>query len=239
MLEAGQHAHNSYVTLTYDKEPPGGNLSLRDVQLWLKRLRKSVGPVRYFVVGEYGSQNWRPHYHAVLFGLREGLGVERAWGQGYVHCSGVGPESAAYVAGYCLKGAFNESGMRWLGRPGLVPEFARMSRRPGLGVAAAARLVDFYSSQEGSRLQTAVGTVLRYQQQKWPLGRFLRSKVLDGLGIDLEALRKVRQLESAAELRAMSAVELNDLVEHRSFKSLNSGLKAEARAKRMALERKL
>jgi len=65
---------NFFVTLTYNDEflPPYGSLSLRDFQLFMKRLRKaknssSVNPVRFFMGAEYGDYNFRPHYHVLLF----------------------------------------------------------------------------------------------------------------------------------------------------------------------------
>lgn len=51
-------------------------LSKRDIQLWLKSLRKSIdlnfklhgtdNNIRYFIVGEYGPTKYRPHYHGVI-----------------------------------------------------------------------------------------------------------------------------------------------------------------------------
>lgn len=60
-----------FITLTYDDEhlPPGEELSKRDLQLFIKRLRKRNPGIRYFAVGEYGTQKGRPHYHAVIFNL--------------------------------------------------------------------------------------------------------------------------------------------------------------------------
>ena len=56
-----------FVTLTYRRKflPEGGSLSKRDLQLFLKRLRKKDESVkiRYYAVGEYGSQRKRAHYH--------------------------------------------------------------------------------------------------------------------------------------------------------------------------------
>lgn len=48
-------------------------LSKRDIQLFVKRLRKSLSTydkearVKYFVKGEYGDVNYRPHYHGLIF----------------------------------------------------------------------------------------------------------------------------------------------------------------------------
>lgn len=78
MLEAAMQEDNCFVTLTYtDKTLPrttGGlpNLNPRDLQLWLKRLRKAMQPfrLRFYGVGEYGGKTERPHYHVMLFGMK-------------------------------------------------------------------------------------------------------------------------------------------------------------------------
>lgn len=47
-------------------------LYYRDIQLFLKRLRKFVNKnynekIRYYVIGEYGTRSLRPHWHILLF----------------------------------------------------------------------------------------------------------------------------------------------------------------------------
>lgn len=89
MLEAREHEHNFFLTLTYDPEhlpdaldcidPETGEIQVspvhplvkRDIQLFMKRLRKhySYQKIRFYACGEYGSINMRPHYHMILFGL--------------------------------------------------------------------------------------------------------------------------------------------------------------------------
>lgn len=75
-----------FVTLTYDEDhvprsaygdpetgeaQPSMTLSKRDLQLFMKRLRKNANvPIRFFACGEYGPQTMRPHYHVILFGLQ-------------------------------------------------------------------------------------------------------------------------------------------------------------------------
>lgn len=75
-----------FVTLTYHpKYLPENGLNKRHVQKFMKRLRKIYGQkLRYFMVGEYGTETKRPHYHIILFHYDEGnrlntLHIERAW----------------------------------------------------------------------------------------------------------------------------------------------------------------
>lgn len=62
----------SFVTLTYGRvngadHPNAQHLDLRDVQNYFKRLRRNENALRYFVVGEYGSQKGRAHWHVLAF----------------------------------------------------------------------------------------------------------------------------------------------------------------------------
>lgn len=72
MHETMMHVDNCFLTLTYDDDhlPGDGSLKKKHFQDFMKRLRKHLGfKVRYYHCGEYGEQNGRPHYHAVLFGF--------------------------------------------------------------------------------------------------------------------------------------------------------------------------
>lgn len=119
--EASLHTFNSFVTLTYDEAhlPADGSLNYEHYQAFMKRLIYHLGPVRFYMCGEYGELNWRPHYHACLFGItfsdRESLGktgsgfeifrsaqLERIWGHGLCSFGDVTFESAAYCARYCM-----------------------------------------------------------------------------------------------------------------------------------------
>jgi hypothetical protein len=92
--EASMHQENSFITLTYNDEnlPENGNLVKKDFQLFMKRLRKKTGKIKFYMCGEYGSQYdeqgeqitktyivngkekaipviGRPHFHACIFGF--------------------------------------------------------------------------------------------------------------------------------------------------------------------------
>lgn len=74
MQEAKQHKENCFLTLTYNPFflPAGGTLVRKDLQDFLKRLRKAIEPVkiRVFYCGEYGKKGLRPHYHVIVFGWK-------------------------------------------------------------------------------------------------------------------------------------------------------------------------
>lgn len=159
--EAQMHENNIFVTLTYSDEfyPDNGCVSKREIQLFMKRLRKSLHPekVRYYACGEYGSKNYRAHYHAVLFGYypsdarywRRKNGndyfrsekLENLWGMGHVEFGPVNARNAEYVAGYVLKKFSGKDAPTHYERPNpvtgeicrLAPEFAVMSARPAIG----------------------------------------------------------------------------------------------------------
>lgn len=150
--EASLHAQSSFLTLTYsdDKLPSDGSLSVRECQLFIKRLREKIAPtrVRFYLCGEYGDQLARPHYHVILFGydfadktkwrksasghmlFRSKL-LESLWVSGHSEIGAVTAQSGAYVARYCLKKITGApAGGHYSGR---TPEFALMSTRPGIG----------------------------------------------------------------------------------------------------------
>jgi len=158
--ESTLHEDNVFITLTYDDKflPPHGSLRKRDFQLFMKRLRKEYGHVRFYHCGEYGGIFGRPHYHACLFGVdfpdkrflseRPGgrvyrsASLERLWPFGLSEIGSVTFESAAYVARYIMKkalGASAESAYDVIDpSTGEViarrePEYTTMSRRPGIG----------------------------------------------------------------------------------------------------------
>nr|WAE43395.1 MAG: replication initiator protein [Microviridae sp.] len=100
--------YSSFVTLTYNNENINKEMSLkkRDLQLFFKRLRKTLGKekIKYYACGEYGENFGRPHYHAIIFGIQSNdKRIKDSWPAGFVRCGSVTYESARYVAGYIQK----------------------------------------------------------------------------------------------------------------------------------------
>lgn len=157
MHEASLHADNCFVTFTYDPEHLPSDLSLnkRHFQLFMKRLRKRFGKVRFFHCGEYGETTGRPHYHAILFGFQfpdlvfysEDRGnrvftsavLDELWGYGECKIGSVSFESCAYVARYIMKKVTGDLADSFYSRVSvsgelysILPEYVTMSRRPGI-----------------------------------------------------------------------------------------------------------
>lgn len=201
LLESMQHSEQCFVTLTYDEahQPPGQNLVPADVVLWLKRLRKAVSParLRYFLVGEYGEKTWRPHYHALLFGMPVNEQSEKlifeTWGHGFVSIGDVNVSTVRYVVGYTLKKRTKKTAP---GLEGRAPEFARMSRRPGIGHGFALELASSLARDVAARYvqENGVPSTVRQGSRMVPLGRYLREVVATELGIEKTSARRKEEL---------------------------------------------
>lgn len=166
MLELQYHSESWFLTLTYDdahvpqtayaknddgEAAPALTLKPRDLELFWKRLRKEHcnERIRYFACGEYGSSTYRPHYHAIVFGLslndlrlyrRSPQGYDyfisdsltQCWGLGFVVVGAVTWDTCAYTARYVMKKLKGQDAQLYSDF-NLQPEFVRMSRRPGIG----------------------------------------------------------------------------------------------------------
>lgn len=186
ILEAVVHPTASFLTLTYDTEhvPHDGSLRPRDLTLFLKRLRKRLDRnIRYFAVGEYGDESWRPHFHLALFGIDHEAyeAVNDAWGMGFIYFGDLTWESAGYIAGYVTKKMTAKDDARLQGK---YPEFARMSLRPGIGALSVVQVAEALQNKHGwdSILRTNdVPVSLRHGRKDMPLGRYLRMKMREAL----------------------------------------------------------
>lgn len=161
----------------------------RDATLFIKRfreiLRREFGlSLRYFLVGEYGDESWRPHYHAALFGVGPEFSdvVHRCWGKGHIMLGDLTTHSAQYIAGYCTKKMTSKSDSRLAGRH---PEFSRMSRNPGIGAIAAQDIADSLDNDYGHRFIHVTNDVpvsLHHGGKPLPLGRYMRRKIREAFG---------------------------------------------------------
>lgn len=141
------------VTLTYGQDNTTGDidhikaavLTYSDVQKYLKYLRVDGFPVRYFVVGEYGSLKGRAHWHIVLYWqgavpdhvIRENF-MQKHWPHGWSYWDKCSPEAIRYACKYLLKDPADPDKQGW----GPMP-----SKKPPLGHEYFMRLAEQHVEQ--------------------------------------------------------------------------------------------
>jgi len=169
-----------FVTLTYDTRyvpiSPNGfmTLSKRDIQNWVKRLRKlEPESIKYYLVGEYGTKNKRPHYHAIVFGVQNPQLFVDAWTLvgnqlGGVHIGSVTSDSIAYTMKYIDKQSFRAQHAR----DDRQPEFPLMSK--GLGENYLTEEVKRYHRANVKQMY-----VSKRDGHKIALPRYYREKLFD------------------------------------------------------------
>ncbi|MDD6223553.1 MAG: hypothetical protein PUB18_00945 [bacterium] len=132
-----------------------GNLVPNDLTNFMKKLRRhweyNYGEknIRFYACGEYGSNTFRPHYHIICFNIdipdlkyfftnKSGDKtytseiIEKIWGKGIVSIGEVTWNSAAYTARYVMKKIKGKNAKEQYEEMGILPEFVRMSRKPGI-----------------------------------------------------------------------------------------------------------
>lgn len=267
-LESMVHEKSCFITLTYDDEhlPKGGTLVPDDLRKYWMRLRKAIYParIRYFAVGEYGDTNWRPHYHAAVFGLglQDESVLREAWSLdgiaiGFVHVGDLSAASANYIAGYVTKKMMrSDDGRLYRNGVKLFPEFRRSSNKPGIGAPAISAIASAILSPSGIRAIRDTGdvpTFFKFGDETFPLGRYLRSKLreaVDVFNVDertgevtYNAPKCSTQLQ-AEEMRALFETWLSSTKDQKkSFKrfltELDDGKVALMRAKHKSRNRRL
>lgn len=144
--------------------------SKTDVQLFLKRLNKYAKShvtgkyknFRYFIVSEYGSTTFRPHFHAIFFvdNIRFAEKFEdclsACWKYGIIDCKPVESSACAYVAQYINK----SSDLPYVYQNSQIRPFFLCSRCPFIGAFSHNTDID----QEVVN-QSAVTTFVHRQRQ--------------------------------------------------------------------------
>lgn len=213
------HEQSSFLTLTFNDEhlPPDGGVHVRDLQLFMKRLRKAISPtkVRYYACGEYGDNFGRPHYHVVLFGygfpdrkawrkspagfvLYRSAFLESLWPFGNCEIGEVTAQSGAYVARYVMKKIGGPPAADHYNRPHpltgemhrVSPEFAVMSSRPGIGGT-------WFDKFEGDVFPA---DFLVIDTRKVPVPKYFSQKLNDR-NLDASRLRKIDDLTPIRDKR--------------------------------------
>lgn len=121
--EMSDHSENCFLTLTYNDESlPSWVVLQAPFQRFIHELRRHIKKkVSYMVSHEYGSQFFRPHHHAIIFGydpkdqkflrntrsghkLFTSPEIEKLWPHGFHSIGQANEKTAYYIASYALKG---------------------------------------------------------------------------------------------------------------------------------------
>lgn len=190
LQEEKQSASAHFITLTYDTRcvpiSENGFLTLRkrDYQLFMKRLRKLCpgSKIKYYAVGEYGTQNNRPHYHAIVFNCPRIEAYNEAWGLGQIHIGKVSGDSIAYTMKYIDK----PQAPRKHARDDREREFPLMSK--GLGANYLTDEVIAYHKADITRLY-----VTKEGGHKIAIPRYYRQKIYNeqDLKLQVEHIQKI------------------------------------------------
>lgn len=135
----------TFLTLTYDDEhlPEDCSIHPEHLKNFIKNVRHSIEKsIKYYACGEYGERSFRPHYHAIIYGLAPDDDVyQKHWHKGFNYTGTVTPDSCQYVAGYIQKKLYGHLADEMYSLNGLIPPFSRMSK--GIG----SKWIDTHSDQ--------------------------------------------------------------------------------------------
>lgn len=160
-----------FITMTYDVEnvPLSDKLvptlCKRDIQLFMKRLRKMFPDcnLRYYIIGEYGPNTCRPHYHGLIFNLpfenkEQEVKLKNqlytCWKKGFVMLGTVTEASIQYCTKYMIT---TNDDKKQYGYYNLEHPFALMSRRPGLGISyLSSEMIEYHNNSKIRRFYSVL-----------------------------------------------------------------------------------
>lgn len=197
--ELASHEENTFITLTYDDSKSNDyQFDYTDFQKFIKNLRYQLNQksIKYFTSIEYGGQNGRLHYHAILFNfypsdlrgkitkgaispsghqLFNSESIEKLWPHGFHSFSDASVETAYYIASYAL------SENTYLNDWGeILSDKLRCSQGIGL---------DFFIANMQSIVERAIfykTSIPRYYKRKLEKSYPLQYKRLENYLIDLK-----------------------------------------------------
>lgn len=238
MLEASE-CESYFVTLTFDDAhiPKDGSIRKEHLQKFMKDLRNHFkrkyndDGIRFYGVGEYGSESGRCHYHVCLFNIHlrdlnfykitrdydtlyTSEELFNIWKNGFVVVGDLTWQSAAYVSRYCTKKIYGDKATEHY--EGREPEFSLCSRRPGIGGKYYADYNSIIYRDDSIICPKKDGSVLRLKPPKY-FDRLLREENEDFYN-DLKLERQdIGKLNNASKLSKTSN-SMQDIldIEHRS-----------------------
>lgn len=165
--------------------------------------------LRYFAIGEYGTQKQRPHYHIIIYNIHSDLlqvdekfhdmrinhKLLKIWNRGYVDVGTVTSGSIAYCAEFHMlpNDRFQEDGR--------YKEYATMSRRPYLG--------KYYVEKNAETHRKNLNTFVHTGQYKKRMPRTLKNHIFDNEELLFEANARATRKQQEQYL-----TKINNLSQH-------------------------
>lgn len=183
IAESMLHDDMIFITLTYDDInlkmaetiTEHGEIYLHPTldhehfQKFMRRLRDYYHDknIRFFMCGEYGSRTYRPHYHAIIYGIglkdikdlkvynkntngdllyTSEIMQYNIWQKGFTIIGNCDIASCCYVAGYVDKKFGKTKGKEFYNLTKIVPPYVKSSNKPGLGREWFNNNIDRYKS---------------------------------------------------------------------------------------------
>lgn len=164
-----QSPNHWFLTLTYnEKKVPRRHgvrtLYKRHPQLFFKRLRKAGYQIKYILVGEYGSDTSRPHYHMLCWTNAPYTAIDQAWNYGFVHYRMLERETILYTLKYVLNPRQGDNLRK-------QSEYAVYSKGIGLSYITP-QMFDYHAGDYARPMFTTV-----LNGQEIPLPRYYRKKI--------------------------------------------------------------
>lgn len=171
-----------FLTLTYSESKvprKRGTKTLlkRHPQLFFKRLRKAGYKVKYILVGEYGSQTQRPHYHVIMWTDAPTKEIDRCWHYGHVHYRQIAKETVFYTLKYILNPRQGDNEVK-------QKEYAVFSQGIGLQYLTEA-MYDYHTVDfENPKFNANIAG------EEVPLPRYYRMKIFTSYQIKIHAYKQ-------------------------------------------------
>lgn len=168
-IQSSELPNHWFITLTYNEKKVPRKRGVRTLykrhpQLFFKRLRKAGYQIKYLLVGEYGSETSRPHYHMLAWTDAPYDAIDKAWSYGIIHYREMAKHTILYTLKYVLnpRQGDNDSKQR---------EYAVYSKGIGLGYMTK-EMYYYHTSDYENPVYTTV-----IDGRTVPLPRYYRKKI--------------------------------------------------------------
>lgn len=163
-----------FLTLTYNERKVPRRKGVRTLykrhpQLFFKRLRKAGYKIKYILVGEYGTETRRPHYHAILWTDAPDHAISNAWKYGTIHFGTVNRNTVLYTLKYIVQ--TNDITRNRVRESGYQKNYAVYSR--GIGESyLTPQMYDYHTKDyENPKFKAII------EGEEIPLPRYYRKKI--------------------------------------------------------------